>query len=302
MAKLSVIIPYVLEWPQVQWTVASIHEELRGRCDYEIITINNYCPEVNDQQVEAELKKLGSGSDFMGAQLSSPFFKRPEIHMEDDKAYQTFKNAEPLHNWLKVITYDKKLSHWNAKRAGIEKATGDVFWFCDSHCVIQRDSLINMFKTYIANGDFYSTLHAELTYQILDTKRLIYKLNVDKSKGLLHYKFHTRATHPVGPYEVPCMSTCGMMMHRDLYNALGGFPEELGIYGGGENFINFTMAVLGYKKYVLDGAILHHYGEKRGYHYRYLDYHWNRMIALYLAAGEKWIENYVNSMEDGHTQ
>jgi hypothetical protein len=88
-----------------------------------------------------------------------------------------------------------------------------------------------------------------------------------------------------------------MMMHRDIYNKLGGWPEEFGIYGGGENFINFTLAVMGMQKWVFTSKPLYHYAAPRGYHWNYMDYHRNRTIATYMFGDEDLAERYIMNIK-----
>lgn len=266
MAELSVIIPFVNEWPQVIWTIKSIAEELRDRVDFEIITINNYCDEV---------KKQG--------------------YKEEDKAGAYLKNVEGGNKWLKAIDYKEKLSHWNAKRVGIEASTGKFLFFCDAHCVVSRDSLYNMFLLYRSSYKALTgTIHLPLTYQIMEWRSLIYSLNADYDKGVLTYRFSSYRPNS-HPYQVPCMSTCGMMITREMYDSIGGWPKELGIYGGGENFINFTLSVLGFRKWIMPVPPLYHHGEKRNYSWNYTDNLRNRSIASYLYGGEDWLTVFLDN-------
>ena len=134
------------------------------------------------------------------------------------------------------------------------------------------------------------TLHLPLAYMLENTgKALVYKLVTKPEVGLYHYQF-TRYRRSDIPYQVPCMSTCGMMITRNLYNRLGGWPKELGIYGGGEHFINFSLAILGKNVNIFPTEPLHHYAEKRGYNYEYVDYKRNMIIATYIFGGEKRAE------------
>lgn len=266
MATLSVIIPFVNEWPQVVWTVKNIAEELRDRVDFEIIVINNYCDEVKQQ---------GKG--------------------EEDKAGAYLKNVESGNKWLNVIEYKEKLSHWNAKRVGIAASSGKFLFFCDAHCVISRDSLYRMFDLYKNSYKaLEGTIHLPLTYQVMEWRSLIYTLVSNYERGELHYRFASYRFHDM-PYQVPCMSTCGMMIARELYDKLGGFPKELGIYGGGENFINFTLAVMGYKKWIMPLPPLYHHGDKRGYSSDYTDSLRNRAIASYLYGGKLWTARFLDN-------
>lgn len=263
MAELSVIIPFCNEYPQVMFTIQNIAQELRGRVDFEIIAIDNYCQEVADQD------------------------------RERDKGGEAVAACTRGNPWLKYIKYEDKLSHWQAKNKGVANATGDILWFCDAHCIVSRGSLYGMFKYYqLCHEKLNGTLHLPLTYKILEWHRLIYKLVWEPENGEVRYSF-SGYRDSEKPYRVPCMSTCGMMMTRELYDLVGGWPRELGIYGGGENFINFTLAVLGKAINIFPSAPLFHHGEKRGYHWNGDDYTRNRTIANYMFGGEAWARKFI---------
>ena len=263
MAELSVIIPFCNEYPQVLFTIQSIAQELRDRVDFEIIAINNYCQEVKDQK------------------------------REEDKSYEVLLASQKGNPWLKVLKYDKKLSHWQAKNLAVRESAGKFLWFCDAHCIVSRDSLFNMFLYYWNNyEELNGTLHLPLTYKILEWHKLIYKLVANLETGEIHYSF-TPYRPADTPYRMPCMSTCGMMMTRELYDYVGGWPVELGIYGGGENFINFTLAILGKSVNIFPAEPLFHHGEKRGYHWNGDDYTRNRTIATYMFGGKELAARFI---------
>ena len=263
MPKLSVIVPFCNEYPQVLFTIQSIAQELRDRVDFEIIAINNYCDEVKAQK------------------------------REEDKGCEALLASRKGNPWLKVLHYEKKLSHWQAKNLGIRESTGKFLWFCDAHCIVSRDSLFRMFEYYRDHHEeLNGTLHLPLTYKILEWHKLIYKLVANLETGEIHYSF-TPYRPADSPYRVPCMSTCGMMMSREIYDELGGWPTELGIYGGGENFINFTLAVLGKTVNIFPSEPLFHHGEKRGYHWNGDDYTRNRTIATYMFGGEELAARFI---------
>ena len=257
-------MPFCNEYPQVMFTVQCIGQELLGRVDFELIAVNNYCEEVAAQD------------------------------REEDKGGITIKACQRGNPWLKYVEYTDKLSHWQSKNLGVKSSTGDILWFVDAHCMLSRDALFNMFNTYVKmEHELDGSLHLPLTYKILEWHRLIYKMVGEIEKGDLHYSFtgyRDNSANGNVPYEVPCMSTCGMMISRKIYDELGGWPVELGIYGGGENFINYTLAVLGKKKWIMagDGTLFHH-GEKRGYHWNGDDMIRNRFIANYMFGGDKWL-------------
>lgn len=263
MARLSVIIPFCNEYPQVLFTIQSIAQELRDRVDFEIIAINNYCDEVKAQK------------------------------REEDKGHEALLASRKGNSWLKVLHYEEKLSHWQSKNMGIRESTGKILWFCDAHCIVSRDSLFRMYEYYRDHHEeLNGTLHLPLTYKILEWHKLIYKLVANMETAEIAYSFTPYRPADI-PYVVPCMSTCGMMMTRELYDYMGGWPTELGIYGGGENFINFTLAVLGKQVNIFPAEPLFHHGEKRGYHWNGDDYTRNRTIASYMFGGKELAARFI---------
>lgn len=265
--KLSIIIPFCNEWPQVVWTIKNLAEELRDRVDFEIIAINNFVDEVKNQG-------------------------HPE-----DRGYEYLLNFMKKNSWLKVLWYKDKLSHWCAKNLGVVNSTGNILFFSDAHCVISRDALYNMFSLYeFSNKMMEGSIHLPLTYHILETSKLIYKPIVSREHGALGYSF-APYIEAKEPYEVACMSTCGMMITRKIFDTIGGWPNELGVYGGGENFINYVFGLYGFKKYIMPGGALHHHGDKRGYNMGYIPVFRNKAIAMYLVGGEEWMNKYINAME-----
>jgi glycosyltransferase involved in cell wall biosynthesis len=256
---LSIIVPFVNEFPMIAFTLQSINQSLMGKgIEYEVIAIDNYCAEVKQQ------------------------------NRERDKSTDVVKSGAKHNDWLTYLAYDKKLSHWQAKNHGVRNSKGKVIWFCDGHCIAPYD----LFKAYDyhVHHNFENSTHLPLTYKIMDSKRLVYKSVWTPHTSELHY---TLSSHkPIGsPYEVPAMSTCGMMISRELYDRFGGWPSEFGIYGGGENFINYAFAVMGVKKMIYPSkSALHHHGEKRGYHWNYDDYLRNRFIAAYVYGGSDFAD------------
>jgi len=273
MAELSVIIPYVNEYPQLIFTLQSIAGELRDRVDFEIVAVNNYCDQFVNQR------------------------KTQNLPWEEDKGAEAIKaTAQKQNPWLKHAEYSERLSHWNAKRVGVKHSTGDYLFFVDSHVILARDSLYGMLQYYKQNEEkINGSMHLPLTYKILESRRLIYKLNVEWFEhGLLDYKFTPCRVDKGDPFEVPCMSCCGVLVSRKVYEALGGWSPELGIYGGGENFFNFTLSVLGMNKWIYPNGTCFHHGERRSYHYLYDDYVRNKLIACYLYGGRDYALKAIN--------
>jgi glycosyltransferase involved in cell wall biosynthesis len=264
MTELSVIIPYCNEYPQNVFTIQNIAQELRDRVDFEIIAVNNFCDETAAQG------------------------------REEDAGCALIEASATGNKWLKSIRYTDKLSHWQAKNAAVAASRGKFLYFVDAHCIVGRDSLYEMFQYYHEHHErLNGTIALPLTYKILEWRRLIYKLACEPEHGVYHYSFMSFRPS-VSPYQVPCMSACGVMMTRQLYDEFGGWPVELGIYGGGEHFLNFTLAVLGKTVNIFPtDRPLHHHGEKRGYHWNGDDYTRNRIIATYMFGGAELARKFT---------
>jgi glycosyltransferase involved in cell wall biosynthesis len=267
MIELSVICPTLNEWPQIAFTIRSVYEELRDRVDFEIILVDNsFCKEVEEQG------------------------RKP------DRTFEYFQSMSKGWSWLKVMKYEEKMSHWNAKRVGVLASQGKFIWFVDAHVIISRDALYKQFCYY---RDHYmeldGVLHLPVTYHIMEYHKLMYKLVTNLPEGQVHYSFTPYRDSGNGkPFRVPCMTTDGMMITRELYDYMGGIPSEMGIWGGGENFINFTLAVLGKNVWIMPGNSLNHHGDKRGYAYNYDDLYRNRAIASFIYGGEDLVRVFTN--------
>jgi glycosyltransferase involved in cell wall biosynthesis len=269
---LSVIIAYVNEYPQLVFTIRSIAEELLGRVDFEIIAVNNYCEEVAAQGIT------------------------------EDKGAGMVTGATEGNLWLKSLHYNGKLSHWQAKNLGVKHSKGDFIWFPDAHVVPKRNSVFEMLNFYQNHLETLNgTLHMPIGYQILEWRKLIYGLVVDPDKGAYFYKFIPKPESGNKIFEVPCMSTCGCLMHRSIYDKFGGWPEEIGIYGGGEPFFNFSLAVMGMKKYIWNDGFLYHYGEQRGYSWNHDGWLRDELIASFCYGGDR-LAKLRWMFQDGHPE
>jgi len=271
---LSIIIPFVLESPQVQFTVRALSEQLReASFNWEIIVVNNYCKEVSQQQA------------------------RQGFTIGDDAGGNHLNSMCKYHSWLKYYEYKRKLSHWQSKNLAISKAKYSTLFFLDSHCLLSNGALVSMYDEFERLESMRGfSMHLPITYHILENKKLIYKLVAEVEKGNCGYSFTSAPDTSQILYKVPCMSTCGMMIEKRVLESIGCFPKELGIYSGGEQFLNFTMAVCGMNKYIFNGGVLHHHGAKRKYHWNFDDFHRNNVIAAYIYGGKYWANlRHINS-------
>lgn len=297
---LSIIIPFVGEYPQVLFTIQSTAQSLiDSNIDFEIIAVDNWCEQAKEQAVKSADKAL---NEIGGRIFRNDSVSGFELYEACKSIYPTFHNPSGAsvaacsrgNDWLKYVKYEKRLSHWQAKRVGVENSSGLILLFMDAHVIPYN--IKELFYDYILSPEMGSplcrlgTLHMPLTYKILEWRKLIYKMKIE-NEHFYHYSF-TGFRAEEEPYEVPCMSTCGMMISRDIYDTIGGWPTGLGIYGGGENFMNYTLAVCGFKKFIHPSSTLFHHGDKRDYHWVYDDHVKNRMIAHYLFGGEDLLAKF----------
>ena len=278
--KLSVIIPFVNEYPQIIFTLQSVFNEIKD-IDAEVIAIDNFCPEILEQEYETP------------SNVCSFCFEKLDVYRTRDcGGFQVKGYSEKITN-LKYEVYDKKLSHWNAKNHGVRRSEGSVLLFLDAHVVPSPGSIKLMYDRFVLENP-NGTYHLPLTYMLDLKKQLKYRLDVDPSRSYFGYSFAGYEPVQARPEAVACMSTCGMMMTRELFDQMGGWPEELGIYGGGENYMNFVLATMGNSKWVCPVGPLYHLAAPRGYYYNYDDFIRNRAIAMYMTTGsieEAW--NYL---------
>lgn len=264
--ELSVIIPFVNEYPQVAFTLQSLMCELNGHVDYEIIAIDNWCDEVADQG------------------------------RERDKGYDHLVEIQQRFHpdRLVVMEYRDRLSHWQAKNVAMAAARAEILFHIDAHCVMAHGSLVRMFRHYREHHHELDTLNLPYLY-LLDKPdaELIYRPKWNFEEGDIDHAqshYHRRPE----PHSVPCASMCGHMTTRTIMrDVLGGFPSELGIYGGGEHFVSYTLGVLGRKMNIFPDDGFYHFAEKRGYHWNYNDYTKNRCCANYMWGGEEWASRYI---------
>jgi glycosyltransferase involved in cell wall biosynthesis len=293
---VSVIMPYVNEWPQIVFAVRSVMEELDGYVDFEIILIDNYCKEVQQQKYMPDRGHdryiLNHGKECIG--LYDVAVDLDRMKLVKSHLYEVSK----LQKVVKYVRYEEKLSHWNAKNQGVLNSRGNILLFLDAHVVPSKGVLRRAVKCFIEMGAVREddTLHLQLSYNILEKSKLIYRLVHKPEDGVVHYRFLQTYPKLVDLTEVPCMSTCGMFMWKSLYNKIGGWPTGLGIYGGGENYINFVLAILGSRKYIFPFGTLHHHGDKRDYSFNWEDYHRNRMIATACFGGAGMVYKYEQAL------
>ena len=133
MTELSIIVPFVNEYPQIMFTIRNIAESLKDRIDFEILAVNNYCSQVEQQvqtQTAMEVERLSKHLQKTGYKANGKLKAFMDTTIQaymDDRGGGSVKACSKGHHWLEYLEYTDKLSHWNAKRVGCNKAKGDYF-------------------------------------------------------------------------------------------------------------------------------------------------------------------------------
>lgn len=260
---LSIIIPHYHEHPQLLFTLQSIINEL-DTIDYEIILVDN---------------------------APTPQHDHPEL---DSVKYIQRKMIANALVRVKQYKYSDGLSHWQAKNLGVKNSSGKLLLFLDAHVIIKPGSIVHMLEHYGKLPD-NSLLHLPIVY-LLEDNRLIYQLIHNLALGVVDYRFSPLISSQ-GVIEVPCMSTCGMLISRDtLINTYDCWPSVLGSYSGGEQFINFVGALLGVRKFVFTEGAVYHYAAPRSYTLDNGDIHRNKAISLFLFGGSSLFHRYLDGL------
>jgi len=193
---------------------------------------------------------------------------------------------------IKYIKYGGKKSHWLAKNAGLEIATGRNIFFIDAHCIIGRDSLrkqiefLDNFKGKIGGVHCYH--HPMLMH-----------FRIFEHYPALKFFFRFRRAQ-IGerflkPYEVAHMSTCGMMCPKKVFDELGGWNKEFGTRWGGEAYMNLKHATCGYPHYIHPDTHYYHYKHDYGYSFDAKTGYRNLMIPAYTIGGDKWLDYTIEN-------
>lgn len=274
MAQITIVIPYILEYPSILFTIRNIYEELKD-FDTEICVGDNWCGEIEEQ---------GQKPD------------RAHRHLQNGEMVSScLETMTQQNSWLKYFKYDVCLSHWQVKNHIIHNTTSPYIMFMDAHCMASRGSLSAAFEHYLLNEQYLDgTLSCPLTYDILGNKKLVYKLVYDKMLGKCDYTFMPMPDTKEVTLQVPTMSSCGLIVSRKIFNLLIDFPQQY-MYSGGEHYLFQSLAVLGKKMWIFNGNPLHHHGEKRGYTTNFIKWHINRAISCY-CMGEDWFKNYIDNI------
>ena len=147
---LSIIIPYISEYPQVLFTIQSAAQSLMDSgLNFEIIAINNYSEQAREQAQQSaensfkkfypELKKFertGNRTEFFNSIYE---FHKGIYPTYEDRSGEAIKAASRINDWLVYMEVTDTLSHWECKRQACQVAkVKHLFFICISFNVVNE--------------------------------------------------------------------------------------------------------------------------------------------------------------------
>ncbi len=178
---------------------------------------------------------------------------------------------------LKYIVHDQP-SCWQTRQRCADIAQGDYLFWCDSHVLVRGDDLV---RAVAWHSGWKGTLKFGLNYILEAPHRTLYqyKWRPDKFWG-----DWSRELPQPPDYRIMCSGTHGLI-DRDVFEEIGGLHPALGIYGGGEPYLDFKQHMFGYEIRCHPAFQVWHLAEKRGYSWNQQDLWRNFMIASFAVGG-----------------
>jgi len=260
--ELSVIIPYYGEYPHIHYTLQSVWTELGDMVDFEVILVDN----------------------------------DPRTPSQNERTLRVLTDDWKRTPWIRFVKYTDKPSNWGARNCGVRHTKGEYLLFLDAHSLISPGSVLSMYQNYrtLNNGDYVT--HLPISDFFSPTWKE-YEILYDPQRGILHHG-NVPYRRSDFPRTVPASPACGLLCRRDhITEDLEYWPDELGQYGGGENYFNWVMALLGRKILIHPKTPIYHWHIPREWSRDHvptpLSWAVNILIATYLLGGEDWAARLV---------
>ena len=182
--------------------------------------------------------------------------------------------------WLKILQYDEKPSCWQARNAGAERAEGKYLLFLDSHVMPKPGAFVGALEYHRC---FTGVLHFGVNYWLEHPVRTLYQYKWQPHK---FWGSWTRRKPDSPDYRILMSGMTGAMVDKMAFENIGGFHPALGIYGGGEPYLDLKSQMFGYEARCNPAFQMYHLTERRGYAWNNDDLWRNFMIAAWALGGE----------------
>ena len=203
---------------------------------------------------------------------------------DDLRRYMPFKNDRG-----QVLVYNDKPSCWQARNFGAEHAKGKYLLFLDSHVIPSPGSYRRLIEYH---EGWKGVAHCAVNYWLEFEHKTLYGYRWQPEK---FWGTWTRVKPEPPDYKVIMSGTSSSLIDRDVFFEIRGFNEHLGIYGGGEPYLDLKVQMFGYDVRLPPDCRLWHLTEPRGYNWNNNDLHRNFMIAAFALGGEEFLEPVYNN-------
>lgn len=264
--EISIIIPVCNEFPEIIGTAENVLDETHG--------------------LSSELILIDNSSSHIRSQFGQPLLSQ-EIKK---KKYRK----------LRLMAYANKQSPWTAMNIAAQDAKGKILLFLDAHCRVSSGGIKDMLEYYTqAHSILDGPLHLPILqrpdwedprYCVVNTDR------VKEGRLFLQMDRILPKKSDAASFVVPGMPVCGAMITTDMFlNTLKGFPEEMGIRRGGNEYFSFMLRLKGKRSHVYTRAHVIHRTVQRRYSFNWHDIFRNRAIAAYCTGGKSWLRKFMDS-------
>lgn len=207
----------------------------------------------------------------------------PVLNLCDKEDAEQLEKYWPARNGImQVVRYDEKPSCWQARNAGAAVAEGEYLLFLDSHVAFGEGALKGLIEFH---EGWKGIAHIPLCYWLEENRpNYGYTWKPEKFWG------NWTRVKPDPPYDVPLSGASSLLIDKEVFEEVGGFHPSLGIYGGGETYLDLKAQMFGHRVRMCVGHKLFHMTEKRGYAWTGDDFKRNFMMAAYALGGEKHLD------------
>jgi len=287
MPDLSIIIPYAGEYPHLHYTLQSLWCDLNGVVDFEVLAIRN------------------------GPKTTQQGFPDGHPLHDNEAAIRVMTDDFRRTPWLRHLEYSEKLSCWGARNFGVRESRAENLLFLDAHCGFGGLWFTRGLRYWLDTGNGEPCHFPIADFLKPDDQWKQYAIDVDMDSGIFSHhntaydgRRDNRFDDTIGWKSVPASPNCGLMCRKDIItDVLEYWPDELGQYGGGENYFNGTMALTGHEITMIDpGRPIYHWHIpgvwSRDHKPTVQSWARNIMIATYLVCGEEWLHRLMQKAHE----
>ncbi len=199
-----------------------------------------------------------------------------EVIIVDDASEKVLSREIKIAGPVQIWRNTERLGVAKSANIGARKASGEILIFLDAHVLLSKGWV----KKLLAHKDLLpvSVLGAAIQplYDLKTFSKMVYSKQADKiPAGEIYYGYQVDGfPDPVirknfkkessGPFKVPYVSACSLIVSKELFLQIGGFEEEFTGFGSVQD-LEFCMRAwaLGYEVNVIPSITCYHcyYGD-----------------------------------------